>query len=83
MTLPPPRECEILHFTHLRNLPTTITSGYLIADSEVDTRLQCEVGDRGIKAARRELVARAAPVVIPATTCRSTSHLDLRLMRQP
>src|SRR5689334_2142065 len=56
-----PEDRRILHFTHLRHLPTILSEGALYADSVVGARLTHEVGDRGIKANRRELEVTCGP----------------------
>jgi len=61
MDLPPPLDRDILHFTHLSHLPTIMSEGCLLADSLVGERLQNEVGDRGIKDARRRLDVTCGP----------------------
>jgi hypothetical protein len=61
MALPAPIDRTILHFTHLSNLPIVLDRGSLLADAIVGTHLKCEVGDRGIKANRRELAVTHGP----------------------
>lgn len=61
MVLPAPMDRDLLHFTHVNNLRTIIAHGSLLADSVVGDRLRCEVGDRGIKASRRELDVTRGP----------------------
>lgn len=56
-----PVDRDILHFTHVSNLMAIMTRGFLLADSGVGAQLRCEVGDRGIKAARRELDVTRGP----------------------
>ncbi len=42
-----------MHFTHIDNLAQIVAGGELYSDALVGARLRTEVGDRGIKAARR------------------------------
>ena len=61
MVLADPVDRDILHFTHVNNLVAIMARGFLLADSVVGVELRCEVGDRGIKAARRELDVTRGP----------------------
>ena len=61
MVLADPVDRDILHFTHVSNLMAIMTRGFLLADSGVGAQLRCKVGDRGIKAARRELDVTRGP----------------------
>lgn len=51
--MPRPESRPIMHFTHVRHLPSIVRDGVL-ADSVVGDRLVHEVGDRDIKAQRRK-----------------------------
>lgn len=43
----------VLHFTHLDNLPAVLAAGALLADADVPRPLVTDIGNTGIKAARR------------------------------
>jgi hypothetical protein len=49
-----------MHFTHTRHLTTIISNG-LLPDRRVGTQLRHEIGDRGIKGARRRLPVTCGP----------------------
>ncbi|GAA4977804.1 DUF4433 domain-containing protein [Pseudonocardia tropica] len=61
MQLPAPADRDILHFTHVGNLPAILDQGRLLADSAVGDHLRREVGDRDIKDDRRRLVVTCGP----------------------
>jgi hypothetical protein len=50
----PPADRLVHHFTHIDNVPAILREGSLLADAELtDGRLATDVGDQGIKDARR------------------------------
>jgi hypothetical protein len=52
--VPECRETLVYHFTHVANLPAVLTEGALLADAQVPrSRLTADVGDPGVKNARR------------------------------
>lgn len=57
---PRPEDRRLLHFTHVRHLPTIVGSG-LLADTTVDRLLTHEIGDREIKSMRRSLPVTRPP----------------------
>ena len=52
---------EVLHFTHVDNLPAIVEAGCLKSDRLAREALRNEVGDASIKALRREKPVRVAP----------------------
>jgi len=55
-----------MHFTHIDNLPHIVADAALRPDASVGDRLLTEVGDRDIKAARRQHVVTCEPGGCPA-----------------
>ncbi|OZV82992.1 hypothetical protein CA850_05650 [Micromonospora echinospora] len=49
----PPHRAQIMHFTHIHNLPAILAAGRLVADNAVGERLATDVGSAAIKASRR------------------------------
>ncbi|QMU72577.1 DUF4433 domain-containing protein [Streptacidiphilus sp. P02-A3a] len=64
----PGHEHALLHFTHLRNLPSILDEGFMVSDAQMQARggVPAECGDRNIKAERRTRKIRVAPHGAPA-----------------
>jgi ssDNA thymidine ADP-ribosyltransferase, DarT len=58
--MPRPKPTVIMHFTHASNIPTVASEG-LLCDTGAGDYLLAEVGNRGIKAQRRERVVATGP----------------------
>ena len=57
----PPHAALLYHFTHLGNLPSILATGRLVADNLAGPVLATDVGDAGIKQARRQRLVPCPP----------------------
>ncbi|MER7166182.1 DUF4433 domain-containing protein [Micromonospora sp. NPDC000207] len=56
-----PELAQIMHFTHVDNLPSILSLGRLVADNTVGARLATDVGAVDIKASRRSRAVTCSP----------------------